>query len=196
MFRTAVVCCGLLLVSVLIPSAVSAAEQGGSVAVGDNAPEFSVQDDKGNPWKSEDHFGKKIVVLYFYPADMTGGCTAQACGYRDTLADLTSQDVEVVGISGDSVENHQWFKKAHQLNFPLLADTDGKVAEKFGVPITRGSKSVKAMIDGSERILNRDVTAKRWTFVIDRDGKVAYKDDKVQAKQDPTKILDVVKKLK
>ncbi len=196
MIRTAVVCCGLLLVSVLIPRAVLAAEQGGSVAVGDNAPEFSVDDDKGNPWKSEDHFGKKIVVLYFYPADMTGGCTAQACGYRDTLADLTSQDVEVVGISGDSVENHQWFKKAHQLNFPLLADTDGKVAEKFGVPITRGSKSVKAMIDGSERILNRDVTAKRWTFVIDRDGKVAYKDDKVQAKQDPTKILDVVKKLK
>ncbi|GAA5509978.1 peroxiredoxin [Novipirellula caenicola] len=185
----------LMLLCWLTTSTAVAKEQGGALDVGDKAPEFSVQDDQGKLWNSADHFGKKVVVLYFYPADMTGGCTAQACGYRDTLADLASQQVEVVGVSGDSVENHQWFKKAHELNFPLLADVDGKVAEKFGVPITRGSKSVKAIIDGSERVLKRDVTAKRWTFVIDRDGKIAYRDDKVQAKQDPAKILDVVKNL-
>ncbi|WP_372716846.1 peroxiredoxin [Novipirellula sp.] len=195
MSRTFSACGSLVLLSLLTLPMVVAKEQGDSLSVGDDAPQFSVQDDKGNQWKSADHFGKKIVVLYFYPADMTGGCTAQACAYRDTLADLASQEVEVVGVSGDSVQNHQWFKKAHQLNFPLLADVDGKVAEKFGVPITRGSKSVKAMIDGSEHILKRDVTAKRWTFVIDRDGKIAYKDDKVQAKQDPAKILEVVKDL-
>ncbi|EMI20211.1 bacterioferritin comigratory protein [Rhodopirellula maiorica SM1] len=185
----------LTLLCLLTASAVVAKEPSDSLSVGDTAPEFSVKDDQGKQWNSADHFGKKIVVLYFYPADMTGGCTAQACGYRDTLADLASQQVEVVGVSGDSVENHQWFKKAHELNFPLLADVDGEVAEKFGVPITRGSKSVKAIIDGSEQILKRDVTAKRWTFVIDRDGKIAYRDDKVKAKQDPAKILDVVKDL-
>ncbi|KAA5544521.1 peroxiredoxin [Roseiconus nitratireducens] len=171
----------------------SAAET--DLEVGDAAPSFEAVDDTGKVWKSADHVGKKIVVLYFYPADMTGGCTAQACGYRDRMESLEAAGVEVVGVSGDTAENHQLFKKAHQLNFTLLADPDGEVAKKFGVPVSVGEKSVTKIIDGSEKVLTRGATAKRWTFVIDRDGNIAYKDSQVNAKQDPEKIQAVVKSL-
>lgn len=160
--------------------------------VGDPAPEFSAKDDQGSDWKSTEHVGKKILVVYFYPADMTGGCTAQACGYRDNFDKLADKDVAVIGVSGDTVSSHQAFKKAHQLNFTLLADTDGNVAKKFGVPITAGEKTVEKVIDDFKHILTRSVTAKRWTFVIGKDGKIAYKDDAVKAKQDPEKILAAV----
>ncbi len=166
------------------------------IKVGDPAPEFSAMDDQGSLWKSSDHVGKKILVVYFYPADMTGGCTAQACGYRDNFEKLADKDVAVVGVSGDTVSSHQAFKKAHDLNFTLLADVDGSVAKKFGVPITEGEKTVKKVILDVEHVLTRNVTAKRWTFVIDKDGKIAYKDDAVKAKQDPETILAAVDKLK
>src|SRR4051812_39056119 len=71
---------------------------------GDPAPVFQGKDDQGKTWKSTDHVGKHILVVYFYPADLTGGCTAQACGFRDDMQALKGKDVEVVGISGDSVE--------------------------------------------------------------------------------------------
>jgi peroxiredoxin Q/BCP len=163
--------------------------------VGAAAPEFEVLDDQGENWKSADHYGKKIVVVYFYPADMTGGCTAQACAFRDDLGKLTDKGVIVVGVSGDSVENHQLFKRAHQLNFPLLADVDGKVADAFGVPKTVGEKTVKAEIEGKSYDLVRNVTTKRYTFVIDRDGKIAYKDDAVNAREDSQKVQAVIAKL-
>jgi thioredoxin-dependent peroxiredoxin len=166
------------------------------VSVGDPAPAFEAQDDAGKNWKSSDHVGKGPLVVYFYPADMTGGCTAQACGFRDRSADLKAAGATVVGVSGDTVESHQLFKKAHNLNFTLLADVDGKVAQAFGVPITEGSKTVNATIEGTAYDLVRDVTAKRWTFVIGTDGKVAYKDDAVKAKEDSEKILEVLKTLK
>ena len=167
-----------------------------SLSVGDEAPKFEVSDDQGKPWKSADHFGKKIVVVYFYPADMTGGCTAQACAFRDDLGKLADKDVEVVGVSGDTVESHKLFKKAHDLNFPLLADVKGEVADAFGVPKTVGEKTVKATIDGVDYDLVRNVTTKRWTFIIDRDGKVAYKDENVNARQDAEKVMSVIEKLK
>lgn len=163
--------------------------------VGDAAPVFEARDDSGNMWRSTDHVGKKVLVVYFYPADMTGGCTKQACGYRDKMAALNDAGVEVIGVSGDSVENHQLFKEAHNLNFTLLADGDGKVAEAFAVPVTLGEKTVAKVIDDQEKLLLRTATAQRWTFVIDRAGKVAYKDDKVRAAEDPDKIAAVVKSL-
>jgi len=164
--------------------------------VGDAAPAFEAKDDSGKDWKSADHVGKKVVVVYFYPADMTGGCTKQACGFRDDMKALSEKGVEVIGVSGDSVKNHQLFKKAHELNFPLLADTDGKVAEKFGVPVTHGEKTVKATIDGKEESLVRNVTTARWTFVIDKSGKVASKNTKVNAAEDSKAIQELVEKLK
>lgn len=167
-----------------------------AVEVGDKAPKFEAQDDADQLWKSTEHVGKKILVVYFYPADMTGGCTAQACGYRDKMESFSDAGVQVIGVSGDSVSNHKVFKKAHELNFPLLADIDGKVAKAFGVPVTLGEKLVKREFEGKEVSLLRTATAKRWTFVIDREGKVAYKDSEVNAKQDPEKIQDVIKSLK
>lgn len=168
--------------------------------VGDPAPAISLKTDEGETWKSEDHYGKKIVVVYFYPADMTGGCTKQACGFRDDFGALKEAGVEVVGVSGDSVKNHQLFKKAYDLNFTLLADPKGEAAEKFGVPFTPGEQSVKATIDGEEHILVRTVTTRRWTIVVDLDGKIAMKRDLKAAGDAPgddaKTILAFVKKLK
>jgi peroxiredoxin Q/BCP len=164
--------------------------------VGDPAPKFEALDDSGKAWKSEDHVGKKIVVVYFYPADCTGGCTAQAKAYRDDQSELKAADVEVVGVSGDSVRNHQLFKQKESLNFALLADTEGKVAQAFGVEFTPGEKSVKATINDKEETLIRTLTAKRWTFVIGKDGKIASKNTMVKAADDSKAILELVAKLK
>ena len=178
-----------------LPSIVTG-EDAVDLKVGDKAPTFEVDDDNGKAWKSGDHVGKKILVVYFYPADMTGGCTKQACAFRDDLSKLDDEGVEVVGVSGDSAGSHQLFKKAHKLNFTLLADTEGKVAEAFGVPITREEKSVKATIDGKEETLIRNVTAKRWTFVVGLDGTIASKNTTVVAADDSKAILATVAELK
>jgi peroxiredoxin Q/BCP len=167
-----------------------------ALEVGDPAPEFTVKDDQGKDWKSSEHFGKNLVVVYFYPADTTGGCTKQACGFRDNLSKLKEAGVEVVGVSGDSVRNHQLFKKQQNLNFTLLADEDGEVAGKFGVPFTKGEKSVKATIDGKEETLVRKGTSKRWTFIVGKDGKIAYRDADVDAAKDSEAVLEAVKTLK
>ena len=184
------VCASLALLAGF--SSVRAAEPEVKLNVGDAAPTFQAKDDTGKEWKSADHVGKKIVVVYFYPADMTGGCTKQACGFRDDMKTLADKGIEVVGVSGDSVRNHQLFKKAHELNFPLLADTDGKVAEKFGVPVTPGEKTVKATIDGKEESLTRTVTTARWTFVIDKSGKIAAKNTMVKAADDSKAIQELI----
>jgi peroxiredoxin Q/BCP len=163
--------------------------------VGDAAPSFQAKDDQGKAWKSSDYVGKKILVVYFYPADLTGGCTKQACGFRDDMKTLADKDVEVIGVSGDSVENHQIFKKAEELNFTLLADEDGAVAKKFGVPVGPGG-TVNVNVDGQAHKLTRGVTAKRWTFVIDKEGKIAQKNTNVNAAEDSKAILKVVDGLK
>ena len=186
----------VFFLAVLNSSSTMMGEDAVDLKVGDKAPTFNVDDDGGKEWKSSDHVGQKILVVYFYPADMTGGCTKQACAFRDDLSKLGDEGVEVVGVSGDSAKNHQLFKKAHNLNFALLADTEGKVAEAFGVPITREEKSVKATIDGKEEVLNRSVTAKRWTFVVGLDGKIASKNTAVVAADDSKAILETIAKLK
>jgi peroxiredoxin Q/BCP len=172
---------------------------------GDPAPKFECTDDTGKAWKSEEHIGKKVLVVYFYPADMTGGCTKQACGFRDDMKKLVDKGVEVVGVSGDSVENHKFFKDFHKLNFALLADESGSVAKAFGVPLTPGNTVVakdgagKVVTDasGNEVKLKRGVTAQRWTFVIDKNGKIAHKDTEVKKApgDDSKKILEVAEKL-
>jgi peroxiredoxin Q/BCP len=163
--------------------------------IGDKAPAFEAKDDAGKLWKSADVVGKKIVVVYFYPADLTGGCTKQACGFRDDMKKLKDKGVVVVGVSGDSVRNHQLFKKVHDLNFTLLADENGKVAKAFGVPLRKGG-SIQRKIDGKLETLTRGVTALRWTFVINRNGEIAFKNTKVNAAGDSKAIMKVVAKLK
>ena len=163
------------------------------VNVGDKAPEFTATDDTGNPWKSADHVGKKIVVVYFYPADFTGGCTKQACAFRDDSKKLEDKGVEVVGISGDSAKNHELFKKEHKLTFTLLADEDGALAKKFGVPVNKGGE-VKVKVNGEDIVIKQGVRAARWTFVIGKDGTVIHKDSKVTPAEDSKKVLEVIEK--
>jgi thioredoxin-dependent peroxiredoxin len=148
--------------------------------VGDEAPEFESIDDTGELWKSIDHVGEKVLVVYFYPKDMTPGCTKQACNYRDAHTVLTDKEVEVVGVSTDSVESHQAFKKAHDLNFTLLSDPKGELARAFGVE----------MMERGPLVL-----ASRWTFVIDLEGHVAYKDDEVDAAKDTENVMKVIEGL-
>ncbi|MEO2016041.1 MAG: peroxiredoxin [Fuerstiella sp.] len=158
------------------------------------APQFEAHDDRGKLWRSSDHIGKTMLVVYFYPADMTVGCTAQACGFRDQLEELKQAGVTVVGVSGDSSGNHKLFKKAHSLNFPLLADEDGKVAQAFGVPV-RGGGRITRVIQGRQEKLVRGVTAQRWTFVIDRDGRIVHRKTDVKAHGDGKSVLKFVRQL-
>lgn len=164
--------------------------------VGDPAPKFAAKDEAGKDWKSEDHVGKKVVVVYFYPADFTGGCTKQACGFRDDLDELSKQGVEVIGVSGDTVETHAKFKEHHKLNFPLLADVEAKVADAFGVENEKGEKTANVEVDGQKKSFTRKATIKRWTFVIGKDGKIAAVDKAVKAAEDSKNILKIAKELK
>src|SRR6266404_8822080 len=120
---------------------------------GDTAPLIEGKDQDGKTWKMADSVGKKVVLLYFYPKDDTPGCTKEACGFRDRIADLKQENVEVVGVSFDSPESHQKFISKYNLNFPLVADTEGKIADAYRV-----------RMPGKEM-------AKRVSFLIGRDGK-------------------------
>ena len=162
--------------------------------VDDKGPHFSGLTDQGEMWDSKEHAGKKIYVIYFYPADMTPGCTAQACAYRDALVELEREDVEVIGVSGDSVENHQRFRDEYKLNFTLLADPEGKIAAAFGVKTSPGGVFQRTL-QGKQVTFERGVTARRWTFVIDKKWHIAHVDRKVDAVKDSDKVLKVVEKL-
>jgi len=164
------------------------------VEIGDRAPHFSAKDDANQTWTSSDYFGKKILIVYFYPAAMTGGCTKQACSFRDDKSTFDDLDALVVGISGDEVENLKYFKEAHNLNFPLLADPDGSIAKKFGVKIKEGGSIVRN-INGSDITLARGITTSRWTYIIDMNAKIAYKNTAVNAEEDSKQTIEVIKKL-
>lgn len=160
--------------------------------VGDTAPIFQAKDDRGKAFDSQLLLGEQNLVVYFYPAAMTGGCTAQACSFRDDKAAFDSLNTTVVGVSGDSVKNLTYFKKVNNLNFPLLADPAGSVARKFGVPLREGG-SITKTVDGEEVTLDRGVTQSRWTFIIDKSGKLIYKDTEVNAQQDSDTVLAFLK---
>ncbi len=160
--------------------------------VGDKAPEFKAIADDGSTWDLADHVGKNYVVVYFYPAAMTGGCTAQACAYRDMKNEIASADAVVVGVSGDKVEGLKIFKKANELNFPLLSDEDGAIAKMFGVPLRDGG-SISREVDGQNFELVRGVTASRWTFVIDKNGRIGYVNTQVDVSKDSGEILEFIK---
>ena len=185
----------LLSCAILAVSDSNAADPKDGVKVGDKAPVFESTDEQGKPWKSTDHVGKKIIVVYFYPADFTGGCTKQACGFRDDVEKLNGQGIMVVGVSGDSVETHKLFKNHHKLNFPLLADEKGEVAKIFGVPVGKGGESPTIGANGEKGKAPRGVTISRWTVVIDKAGKVAAVDAISDAGGDAKRVADLVKKL-
>jgi thioredoxin-dependent peroxiredoxin len=107
--------------------------EAGSSVEGANAPQFELPDQSGAKVSLKDLLGKKNLVLYFYPKDMTPGCTTEACSFRDNIEGIRRLGAQVVGISGDSSASHQKFIDKHALNFPLLADVRNEVGKRFGV---------------------------------------------------------------
>jgi peroxiredoxin Q/BCP len=175
----------LVLISLTV-----AGQQG--LSVGDNSPLFKAPADDGSIWDISKFLGNNYIVVYFYPAAMTGGCTKQACSYRDRKDDLKAAGIEVVGVSGDKIENLRLFKQSEGLNFTLLSDEKGDVARAFGVPLTDGG-AIKRTVAGSEHELLRGVTAKRWTYVIGKNKKIIYKNEAVNAEKDTEEVLNFIK---
>ena len=122
---------------------------------GDQAPDFSLEDADGTTWKLADLRGEKVIV-YFYPADDTSGCTAQACDFRDAQADLSEAGYRVLGVSPQGAASHRRFSDKYSLNFPLLIDSDYEMARAYGV--------------AEERPEGQRPRIVRSTFVIDEDG--------------------------
>ena len=146
--------------------------------VGEAAPAVEGKDQDGKVWKSADHIGKHVVLFYFYPKDDTPGCTTQACGLRDRMGDLKRDNVEVVGVSFDNSESHQKFIAKHNLNFSLLADTDGKITDAYGVRREAGKNM-----------------ARRASFLIGLDGKIAHVTDTPSAATHLSEMKEAVAKL-
>lgn len=181
---------GLIILAFCLFNRVNA----GELNVGNKVPIFNANDQDGALWKLEDYLGKKMIVIYFYPAALTGGCTKQACAYRDYKSKLTELNVEVVGISADPVKNLKIFEKMHNLNFTLLSDVNGEIANMFGVPLGKGG-SITREVDGKEISLDRSMSISRWTFIIDLEGNVVWKDSDVDAASDSKKVYDFLTKL-
>src|SRR5688572_24136706 len=118
----------LIALFVATAACLNAAET--KLKVGDTAPKIEGIDQSEKPWKLEETLAKKkAVLLYFYPKDNTPGCTKQAQTLRERMESFTKSNVEVVGVSFDDCASHQQFTEQHKLNFTLLADTDGKIAD-------------------------------------------------------------------
>jgi peroxiredoxin Q/BCP len=123
---------------------------------------------------------------------MTGGCTKQACSYRDSKDELEGLDIVVVGVSSDAVKNLKIFQQANHLNFSLLSDVTAVTANNFGVPLEEGG-SITRKVDDEEVILEHSFTPYRWTFIIDKSGKIVYKDTEVDAESDSETVLKFLK---
>jgi peroxiredoxin Q/BCP len=130
-------------------------------AVGEAAPKFKLPAVPKGPIALADYLKKKNVVLYFYPRDDTPGCTTEACGFRDDLPAFEAADAVILGISADSTESHEKFRAKFDLPFPLLADEDHAVCEKYGVWVEKNMYGKKSM------------GIQRATFLIDKQGKIA-----------------------
>ncbi|QDV24031.1 thioredoxin-dependent thiol peroxidase [Aureliella helgolandensis] len=149
---------------------------------GTQAPAFTLATDSGEKIKLSDFRGSPIV-LYFYPKDDTPGCTKEACAFRDRKADWTQLGVTVFGISPDSVESHAKFRDKYDLNFPLLVDTDHKIAEKYGAWREKNMYGKKSM------------GIQRSTFLIDAAGKVAKVWKRVSVDGHDAKVLEALQGL-
>ena len=146
-------------------------------AVGETAPTFSLPSSTGQTISLADYRGKQVVVLYFYPKADTPGCTKEACGFRDALADYDRANVAVLGVSPDPVKAVTKFGGKFTLNFPLLADEDHAVCEKYGV---WGEKSMYG---------RKYWGAARVTFVIGKDGRVLHVFEKVKPEGHDQEVL-------
>ena len=162
------------------------------IKLGDKVAAFSGIDDTGKPWKST-QVKSDFLVVYFYPAAMTGGCTKQACAYRDFKTSFDNLNTTIIGVSGDEAKNLKLFKESSQLNFPLISDSNGVIAKTFGVPTSKGG-SISRDFNGENFLLNRELTASRWTFILDKNRKVIYKNTAVNAADDSKTVKEVIEK--
>ena len=151
-----------------------------NIKVGDNAPDFVLENSEGNKARLSDFKGKK-VVLYFYPKDDTPGCTKEACDFRDSLKRLKSMNVEVLGVSNDDIESHKKFAEKYHLNFRLLADVDKKASQAYGV------------YEEKEKFGNKYWGITRSTFLIDEEGSIKKIFYKVNPEQHIEEVLHAVK---
>ncbi len=136
------------------------------LAVGTNAPAFTVKDTNGNTVSLSDFKGK-TVVLYFYPKDDTPGCTKQACSFRDAKDEYQNKDVVVLGVSADDEASHQAFTAKYNLNFPLLADTNQTLIKAYDVDGGGYAKRVTYVIDGNGKIIHVDASVNTATHAND-----------------------------
>lgn len=141
--------------------------------VGDKAPDFETVDQNGNPIKLSSFKGKK-VVLYFYPADMTPGCTKEACSFRDDLGEIKRAGAVVIGISTQGLNSHKKFADKHNLNFSLGVDDKKVISKKYGVLKITGFDA-------------------RVTYIIDEKGKISHVFPKVNPEGHSQEILEVLK---
>lgn len=146
------------------------------------APTFTLEDQNKKKHTLKEYLGKK-VLLYFYPKDMTPGCTVEAQCFRDTLNDLKKAGVQVLGVSADSVARHKKFAEAHGLNFPLLSDPDRKVIRKYGV------EKEKSMFGKKYMGISRE------SFLIDEKGKIIKHYEKVKPAEHAKEVLEDAKTL-
>lgn len=180
----------ILKTLIILTITTGCAQNSEELNIGDIAPDFNGTDSEGTRWASKD-VSTDFLVVYFYPAAMTGGCTKQACAYRDDKASFDKMGVTVIGVSGDEIEGLKHFKESYQLNFPLLSDSEGKIAKKFGVPVSDGGT-----FEAGNFLLTRGVTTQRWTFVLDKNKKVIYKNSNVNAEEDSKQVKDIIEKYK
>ncbi len=162
-----------LILTIVAGTAVAAA-----VSDGDMAPNFNLQDQSGNAHELADYRGKWLV-LYFYPKDDTPGCTTEACEFRDNIFAFKKLNSQIVGISLDDESSHKDFAEKYSLPFPLLADTGQKVATAYGV--------LGKMVGMSY--------AKRETFLIDPEGRIARHYPKVSPKSHSEEVLADLERL-
>ena len=145
----------------------------------DTAPDFELQADDDSTIRLSDLRGRK-VVLYFYPKDDTPGCTIEACEFRDHVEELDANGAVVLGVSPDSVESHRKFRDKYGLDFRLLADTDHKVAEAYGV--WQEKKNYGRTYWG----------VARTTFLIDEEGRIARVFEKVKPAGHAAEVLEAL----
>jgi peroxiredoxin Q/BCP len=150
-------------------------------AVGDTAPAFDLGDGDGSVALAD--FRGQTVVLYFYPEAFTGGCTTEACGLRDEYPAITEADAVVLGVSVDDADKQRRFRDEYHLPFPVLSDPGGEVARRYGVfGIERADGSVLPQ-------------ARRVTFIIDPDGRIAEVFDPVTPADHPAEVRAALERL-
>lgn len=147
---------------------------------GSMAPEFTLPDQYSQEHSLSDYRGKWII-LYFYPKDMTPGCTTEACNFRDEFPSFEKLDAVILGISKDSISRHQKFSDKYELPFTLLSDESGAVCESYGIWQEKSLYGRKFM------------GIVRSTFIIDPDGKIFHVFPKVQVKEHAAELLNILK---